>query len=187
MRRFIESPASYLFQFRCSPSLWLLKDRHHEERQLVCLAEWCLRFGLCHCQRLRKDSSNSLALAQRHVNDQKVTAADLGPLQVRVLLVTAMVSSATGLVLELLLVAQDYLMGDATLATGVVVGTFLAAMGLGAWFTEFIAVKGQPLNRCSSTDAGGNHPLPVVPARASQLVPALCYRRADESPLFCSP
>ena len=82
------------------------------------------------------------------MNDQKVTAADLSPLQVRVLLVTAMVSSAAGLVLELLLVAQaSYLMGDATLATGVVVGTFLAAMGLGAWFTEFIAVKGQPLNR----------------------------------------
>ena len=80
--------------------------------------------------------------------ERQITAADLSPLQVRVLLVTAMVSSAAGLVLELLLVAQaSYLMGDATLATGVVVGTFLAAMGLGAWFTEFIAVKGQPLNR----------------------------------------
>ena len=59
-----------------------------------------------------------------------------------------MVSSAAGLVLELLLVTQaSYLMGDATLATGVVVGTFLAAMGLGAWLTEFIAVRGQPLDR----------------------------------------
>lgn len=49
------------------------------------------------------------------------------------MLVTAMVSSAAGLVLELLLVTQaSYLSGDATLATGVVVGTFLAAMGLGA-------------------------------------------------------
>ena len=61
--------------------------------------------------------------------EQQIIAADLSPLQVRVLLVTAMVSSAAGLVLELLLVAQaSYLMGDATLATGVVVGTFLAAM-----------------------------------------------------------
>ncbi|PTT92505.1 spermidine synthase, partial [Pseudomonas sp. HMWF031] len=66
----------------------------------------------------------------------------------RVLLVTAMVSSAAGLTLELLLVAQaSYLMGDATLATGVVVGTFLAAMGLGAWLTEFIGTKRQSLVR----------------------------------------
>ena len=48
--------------------------------------------------------------------------------QVRVLLVTAMVSSAVGLVLELLLVTEaSYLAGDATLATGVVVGSFLAS------------------------------------------------------------
>ena len=60
--------------------------------------------------------------------------------QVRVLLVSAMVSSAVGLVLELLLVTQaSYLSGDATLATGVVVGTFLAAMGLGAWLSQFLA------------------------------------------------
>lgn len=65
------------------------------------------------------------------------------PGQVRLLLVTAMVSSAAGLVLELLLVSQaSYLSGDATLATGVVVGTFLAAMGLGAWLSQFIARRG---------------------------------------------
>lgn len=80
--------------------------------------------------------------------ERQITAADLSPVQVRVLLVTAMVSSAAGLTLELLLVAQaSYLMGDATLATGVVVGTFLAAMGLGAWLTEFIGTKRQSLVR----------------------------------------
>ena len=68
----------------------------------------------------------------------------IGPTQVRVLLVSAMVSSAVGLVLELLLVTQaSYLVGDATLATGVVVGTFLAAMGLGAWLTQFLAIIGE--------------------------------------------
>ncbi|HJN37118.1 MAG TPA: hypothetical protein QF626_11465, partial [Prochlorococcaceae cyanobacterium Fu_MAG_50] len=61
------------------------------------------------------------------------------PLQVRLLLLTAAISSAVGLVLELLLVTQaSYLVGDATLATGVVVGTFLAAMGLGAWLSQFL-------------------------------------------------
>ena len=54
----------------------------------------------------------------------------IAPSQVRVLLVTAMLSSAAGLILELLLVTQaSYLAGNATVATGVVVGTFLAAMG----------------------------------------------------------
>ena len=76
----------------------------------------------------------------------------IAPSQVRVLLVTAMLSSAAGLVLELLLVTQaSYLAGNATLATGVVVGTFLAAMGLGAWITEFLAVSSSPrsaLLRC---------------------------------------
>ena len=76
----------------------------------------------------------------------------IAPSQVRVLLVTAMLSSAAGLILELLLVTQaSYLAGNATLATGVVVGTFLAAMGLGAWLTEFLAISKTPqpaLLRC---------------------------------------
>ena len=56
-----------------------------------------------------------------------------------------MLSSAAGLILELLLVTQaSYLAGNATLATGVVVGTFLAAMGLGAWLTEFLAISTHP-------------------------------------------
>lgn len=65
--------------------------------------------------------------------------------QLRVLLLTAAVSSCTGLALEMLLVTQaSYLVGDAALATGVVVGTFLAAMGLGAWLSQFIAMAGDP-------------------------------------------
>ena len=56
-----------------------------------------------------------------------------------------MISSAVGLVLELLLVTEaSYLAGDATLATGVVVGSFLASMGLGAWLTQFIATQTDP-------------------------------------------
>jgi spermidine synthase len=65
--------------------------------------------------------------------------------QVRLLLATAAISSTTGLVLELLLATQaSYLLGDMALATGVVLGTFLAAMGLGAWGSQFIAPGPQP-------------------------------------------
>lgn len=68
--------------------------------------------------------------------------------QVRLLLLTAAISSAVGLVLELLLVTQaSYLVGDAALATGVVVGTFLAAMGLGAWLSQFLATGAEPAAR----------------------------------------
>jgi len=66
----------------------------------------------------------------------------VGPLtasQVRLLLATAAVSSCVGLVLELLLATQaSYLVGQTALATGVVVGTFLAAMGLGAWLSQYV-------------------------------------------------
>ncbi len=65
--------------------------------------------------------------------------ASLTPLQVRVLLAAAALSSAVSLVLELMLATQaSYLLGDHALATGVVVGTFLAAMGLGAWLSQFL-------------------------------------------------
>ncbi len=67
----------------------------------------------------------------------------LSPLQVRVLLATAALSSSVGLVLELMLVTQaSYLLGDVALATGVVIGTFLAAMGLGAWLSQFVGGGG---------------------------------------------
>ena len=71
-----------------------------------------------------------------------MTRFPLSPLQVRLLLATAALSSAVGLVLELMLVTQaSYLVGDAALATGVVVGTFLAAMGLGAWVSQFVGTN----------------------------------------------
>ena len=74
-----------------------------------------------------------------------MNAAPLAAGQVRLLLLSAALSSAAGLVLELLLVTQaSYLAGDAALATGVVVGTFLAAMGLGAWLSQFLATGGRP-------------------------------------------
>ena len=65
--------------------------------------------------------------------------------QVRLLLATAALSSCVGLVLELLLATQaSYLVGDTALATGVVIGTFLAAMGLGAWLSQYLARSGPP-------------------------------------------
>ena len=67
------------------------------------------------------------------------------PAQVRLLLATAAVSSCVGLVLELLLATQaSYLEGNSALATGVVVGTFLASMGLGAWLSQYLALEAAP-------------------------------------------
>ena len=77
--------------------------------------------------------------------EQCAGGSTLKPLQVRVLLATAALSSSVGLVLELMLVTQaSYLLGDAALATGVVIGSFLAAMGLGAWLSQFITGGAQP-------------------------------------------
>lgn len=81
------------------------------------------------------------------MNDPVIT-----PLQVRLLLFTAAVSSCVGLALELLLITQaSYLLGDATLATGLVVGVFLAAMGLGAWLSQFLATGAAPRRRLLRT------------------------------------
>lgn len=72
-------------------------------------------------------------------------SAALAPRQVRLLLATAALSSCVGLVLELLLATQaSYLVVDTALATGVVIGTFLAAMGLGAWLSQYLARRGPP-------------------------------------------
>lgn len=72
-------------------------------------------------------------------------SAALSPRQVRLLLATAALSSCVGLVLELLLATQaSYLVGDTALATGVVIGTFLAAMGWGAWLSQYLARGGPP-------------------------------------------
>ena len=60
--------------------------------------------------------------------------------QVRWLLAAAAVSSGCGLAAELLLgTLASYLVGNQALAYGVAVGGFLAAMGLGAYLTRFIA------------------------------------------------
>ncbi len=59
------------------------------------------------------------------------------------LLLTAAVSSGSGLAVELLLgTLASYLVGNQALAYGVAVGGFLAAMGLGAYLSRFVAVKG---------------------------------------------
>jgi len=62
------------------------------------------------------------------------------PAQRRLLLLTAATSSAAGLAAELLLgTLASYLVGSQALAYGVAVGGFLAAMGLGAYLSQFIA------------------------------------------------
>ncbi len=56
------------------------------------------------------------------------------------LLIAAAVSSSCGLAVELLLgTLASYLVGNQALAYGVAVGGFLAAMGLGAYLSQFIA------------------------------------------------
>lgn len=65
--------------------------------------------------------------------------------QVRWLLAAAAVSSACGLAAELLLgTLASYLVGNQALAYGVAVGGFLAAMGLGAYLSRFIAQGNTP-------------------------------------------
>ncbi len=60
--------------------------------------------------------------------------------QRRLLLLTAAVSSGCGLAAELLLgTLTSYLVGAQALAYGVAVGGFLAAMGLGAYLSRFVA------------------------------------------------
>jgi spermidine synthase len=62
--------------------------------------------------------------------------------QKRSLLMAASVSSATGLAVELLLgTLASYLMGNQALAYGIAVGGFLAAMGVGSYFSRFIATE----------------------------------------------
>ncbi|WP_299412984.1 polyamine aminopropyltransferase [Acaryochloris sp. IP29b_bin.148] len=64
--------------------------------------------------------------------------------QRRWLLAAAAISSSVGLAAELLLgTLASYLVGNTALAYGVAVGGFLAAMGLGAYISQFIAVNNQ--------------------------------------------
>jgi len=63
--------------------------------------------------------------------------------QRNLLLLTAAASSSCGLAVELLLgTLASYLVGNQALAYGVAVGGFLAAMGLGAYLSRFIATTG---------------------------------------------
>ncbi len=63
--------------------------------------------------------------------------------QQQLLLLTAATSSAVGLAAELLLgTLASYLAGSQPLAYGLAVGGFLAAMGLGAYLSQFIAAEG---------------------------------------------
>lgn len=65
--------------------------------------------------------------------------------QIRWLLAAAAVSSGCGLAAELLLgTLASYLVGNQALAYGVAVGGFLAAMGLGAYLSRFVAEAGPP-------------------------------------------
>ena len=69
-----------------------------------------------------------------------MTATPLTPHQVRWLLAAAAVSSSCALAAELLLgTLTSYLVGNQALAYGVAIGGFLAAMGLGAYLSRFIA------------------------------------------------
>ncbi|MEM9092126.1 MAG: polyamine aminopropyltransferase [Cyanobacteria bacterium P01_F01_bin.53] len=69
------------------------------------------------------------------------TATALTQRQRQLLLLTAAVSSGCGLAAELLLgTLTSYLVGAQALAYGVAVGGFLAAMGLGAYLSRFVAV-----------------------------------------------
>lgn len=70
-----------------------------------------------------------------------MTAIHFSPKQRWVLLITAAVSSASGLAVEILLgTLTSYLVGNQSLSFGVAVGGFLAAMGLGSYLSQFIAV-----------------------------------------------
>ncbi len=73
---------------------------------------------------------------------------ELGRRQRSVVLLAAAVSSACGLATELLLGGlTSYLVGDHALAYGVAVGGFLAAMGLGSYASQFVAISQDPDNR----------------------------------------
>jgi spermidine synthase len=64
--------------------------------------------------------------------------------QRKLLLAAAAISSGCGLAVELLLgTLASYLVGNQALAYGIAVGGFLAAMGIGSYLRQFIAVKAE--------------------------------------------
>jgi spermidine synthase len=71
---------------------------------------------------------------------QPLAMGSLSRPQRNLLLLTAAVSSSCGLAIELLLgTLASYLVGNQALAYGVAVGGFLAAMGMGAYLSRFVA------------------------------------------------
>jgi len=77
------------------------------------------------------------------VND--ATPQTLDRSQRNLLLLAAAISSGCGLATELLLGAlTGYLVGNASLAHGVAVGGFLAAMGIGSYLSQFVAFPAVP-------------------------------------------
>ncbi|MEL6471753.1 MAG: polyamine aminopropyltransferase [Cyanobacteria bacterium J06623_4] len=88
------------------------------------------------------------------------TSTALTRQQRHLLLLTAAVSSGCGLAAELLLgTLTSYLVGAQALAYGVAVGGFLAAMGLGAYLSRFIArpsASGQTAHRTAHQNAHQN-------------------------------
>ena len=88
-------------------------------------------------------------MEQQKLTDSLETSADrtsdisLSRWQRNLLLVAAAVASGCGLAAELLLgTLASYLVGNQALAYGVAVGVFLAAMGIGAYLSQFIAPVG---------------------------------------------
>ncbi len=68
------------------------------------------------------------------------------PQQQNLLLLSAAISSASGLASELLLgTLASYLVGNEALSYGIAVGGFLAAMGVGSYLSRFIGNKGDTL------------------------------------------
>ncbi|MEB3338163.1 MAG: spermidine synthase, partial [Leptolyngbyaceae bacterium] len=68
--------------------------------------------------------------------------------QRQLLLLTAALSSASGLAVELLLgTLTSYLVGNQALSYGVALGGFLAAMGLGSYLSRFLAPVSDPLEQ----------------------------------------
>ena len=86
-----------------------------------------------------------------------MTATTLTRSQRHLLLLTAAVSSGCGLAAELLLgTLTSYLVGAQALAYGVAVGGFLAAMGLGAYLSRFVATSQPQLSSPSENAAAAN-------------------------------
>ena len=87
--------------------------------------------------------------------------------QQKLLLMAAAVSSSCGLAVELLLgTLASYLVGNQALAYGVAVGGFLAAMGIGSYFSRFIATNSSTLQQAELLTAFVKVELAIAPLTA---------------------